>query len=151
MKKRFGFYLCILITVGLTACSSFENIKIGDIKQYEIQKFEDNELKVRLVIPVENPTIFPFKIESADLRTTINGRYIGKLELDTVIKVESKKNKDYQVPVNIKISNILVTAFVMMNIKEDSEIKLKLEGIATGKSLFIRKEYIIDEEFSIKL
>lgn len=150
-KKSLFYALTLIISILITSCASFEDIKIGDIQNLKINGIEDNVFKIDVEVPVDNPTVFSFKITSVDIRTTVNGKYIGKLSLNEPVKIKSRRKENYLVPVDVKISNVLVTMFVMMNVKSGSSLTVKLEGTAQGQSVFIKKEYSIEEVIDIKL
>ncbi|MCG8699230.1 MAG: LEA type 2 family protein [Bacteroidales bacterium] len=150
-KKNLRYTLIVIVSILITSCASFEDIKIGDIQNLKVNGIEDNVIKIDVEVPVDNPTLFSFKITSVDIRTTVNGKYIGKLSLNEPIKVKSRRNENYLVPVDVKISNMFVTMFVMMNVKSGSSLKVKLEGTAQGQSMLIKKEYPIEEVIDIKL
>lgn len=145
------FFLLGFLPLLISSCSSLEQITIGEIKNFEFVGINNNILEVKVGIPVDNPSIYPLTITHLDLRTSLNGRYIGKIILDEPVKFKSRTNQVYDLPVKVQLSNIFVTAFIMVNLKQGAVNKVKFEGTGNGKSLLIPKEIPINHEIEIKM
>lgn len=143
--------LLFLFALVFSSCGELENIEFGNPEQVKVQGFEDNNLNVSLKIPVNNPSIYPIKITDIDLRVYLDGKYIGKLIVDENIKINSKSSKLYDLPVKVRLSNILGAAFLMMNLKQGQKVEVKFTGTVTGKSLLIKKTIDVDETTQIVL
>lgn len=146
-----GLYALAVLMLLLTSCSNIENIIIGDPEEVKIKGFEDNYLKASAKIPVENPSIYNIKIKEIDVKVFLNGRYMGKLVVDDVIKIKRKESMIYDLPVKIRLANLLGAAFVMMNMKQGQEVKVRMEGTVKAQSMLITREFPIDETKIIRL
>jgi hypothetical protein len=76
---------------------------------------------------------------------------MGKLIIDEKIRIQRKTEKIYNLPVKIRLTNILGAAFIMMNLNQSQDISLKLQGEVKAQSMFITKSFEIDETTNIKL
>ena len=146
--KKTALYL-LLVIILFSSCSSFEDIEVEGVKAYTIKSLKDNELKVDLKLEVKNPTLYPITLKDLDLRTQINGRYIGKVHLDEKIKIKAKRESEVVVPVTLKISNIMASAFLMLNMKKTDQLKIDLEGKVKARSYLINKEVEIKESLDL--
>lgn len=148
VKLLFVLFASILL---FNNCSNIENIEIGEPKEVKINGFEDNYLSISAQIPVENPSNYSIKIKEIDVKVFLNGRYMGKLVVDDVIKIKRKETLVYDLPVKIRLANILGAAFVMMNMKQGQNIEVRMEGTVKAQSMFITREFPIDETKNIRL
>lgn len=127
------------------SCGNFEDIEIGEPKELNVRGFEDNYLIVDVVLPVDNPTIHSIVIKNIDVRVFLRNKYIGKLEVDENIRIKPKSNTTYELPVKVRLANLLGAAFIMMNLKKGSESDVRLEGEIQARSLFLSKTIEINE------
>lgn len=149
MYKKILFGLIIILFSA--SCSSFEDIEIGEIKGYTLSSIVNNELKIDVKLNIKNPTLLPITIKELDVRTQINGRYIGKVNIDKPLRVLPKSDSDIEIPVTLKISNVFVTAFVMLSLKNGGDIKIDMEGSCKARSMFVTREVEIKESFDFEL
>jgi len=153
MKKVIaGKFLILFIFPLLISCgSNFEDIKIGDPESVQVIGFEGNYLKMNVRLPVENPTSHKIRIQEIDLKVFLNGRYIGKLLVDEAIVIKPKRQHTYDLPVKVRLSNILNTAFIMMTLKEGQHVPVKFEGKIVARSMLMSRTIEISEERKIKI
>ena len=149
--KKWSVFGLVLIAPGLTSCGDLEKIEIGDPREVKIRGFEDNYLNVFVGIPVNNPSFYKIKITDIDVRVYVNGSYIGKLMVDETVVVKRKESRIYELPVKIRLSNVLGAAFLMMNMKQGQELEVRFDGVVTGKSMLVKKSFEIDETKKILL
>lgn len=140
--------ILLFIAILFTSCGNFENINIGEPNEFTVKGFEENHLLVNVNVPVENPTIHKIKIKELDIRVFLNGRYIGKLFIDENIVIKGKESRIYELPVKVRLNNLLGAAFIMMNLKKGQRVDVKFEGTVTGKTLIFKKVVEIDESTS---
>jgi LEA14-like dessication related protein len=143
---RLKKYLFIFFIVPVfISCGNFENIEIGEPKEFSVKGFEENFLVVDVVLPVNNPTIHTIVIKNIDVRVFLKNKYIGKLVVEDNIRIKPKSNTSYELPVKVRLANLLGAAFIMMNLKKGSESEVRLEGEIQARSLFIKKTIQINE------
>lgn len=127
------------------ACGNFDDVTIGEPTDVKVKGFEDNFLKVNVTVPVNNPTIHKIKIEKMDVKVFINDRYIGKLVIDDNLVLRGKENTLKQIPVKVRLSNILVLAFIRMSLKKGQQTEARFEGEIEARALLIKKTIKINE------
>ena len=140
------FYILAIVFISLiAACGNLDDIEIGDPKDVKIQGFEDNYLKLSTKIPVKNPSSYKITIKEIDVRVYLNGSYIGKLIIDENIEIKRKESREYDLPVKIRLNNVLGAAFIMMNMKQGQNVEIRFEGHVKAKTMLITREFPIDE------
>lgn len=147
MKKN--ILLLIITSLLFSGCTGLDEIDIQGIKKYSIKSLKDNELKAVVTLKVNNPTWYPITLKDLELRTQINGRYIGKVYLDEKIKIKAKRESEVEIPVTLKISNIMATAFVMLNMKNAEQLIIEIDGDVTARSYLFTKKVEVNESFNI--
>lgn len=150
IKNGAGKIVSFLLLIFLfSSCGKFENIEFGEPQDFKVQGFEDNHLLVNVNVPVENPTIYRIKLTNIDVRVFLNGKYIGKLLIDDNVVIKGNENRIYELPVKVRLNNLLGAAFIMMNLKKGQSVEVKFEGTITAKTMLIKKNIEIDDKVNI--
>lgn len=134
----------------LVSCGNFEQIEIGEPKDLKLRGFQDNYLLVDVAIPIENPTLHHITLREMDVKVFLNNQYIGKLLIDETVKIKPKSDEIYQLPVKIRLANILSTAFIMMNMKPGVSADLRFEGEVVAGTRIFKKSLPIKESRKVK-
>jgi LEA14-like dessication related protein len=151
LSRSINSLFIVLSLTLFSSCGDLERIEIGDPQEVKIQGFDGNYLKILAQIPINNPSAYNVKIQEIDLRVYLNGTYIGKLIVDEAIEIERKVNKNYELPVKIRLNNILGAAYIMMNMKQGQKVEIRLEGLVTAKTIMFTREFQIDQTKKIVL
>jgi LEA14-like dessication related protein len=146
-----SLFFLLLTSLFFISCGKFEDITLGDLQNVEVAGFEDNYLKLNVEVPIENPTLHRINIKAIDVRVFINQQYIGKLIVDEQVLIKSKSSKVYQLPVKIRLANILNTAFLMMNLSNGKQVQFNFEGTVTVRTMLISREIDIKETRLVKM
>jgi LEA14-like dessication related protein len=144
IKIKFSFFL-VLFSLVLLSCGKLSEIKVGDVDNIIVKGFENNSLIISADISVSNPTINRITITGFDTRVYLNNQFLGKINSIEHIVIHSKSSERYTILFNVKLSNILGTAFAMMNLKEGNEINIRIEGTITARSLLIKRKIDVSE------
>ncbi len=135
----------ILLIFLFASCGNFENIEFGDPQDFKVKGFEDNFLMVNVNVPVKNPTIYRINLKEIDVRVFLNGKYIGKLLIDDNVIIKGKESRTCELPVKVRLNNLLGAAFIMMNLKKGQQVEVKFEGTITAKTFLLKKTVEIDD------
>lgn len=149
MKFKTYLYILFIFPV-IVSCGNFDDIEIGEPNKVNVVGFEENFLLVDVALPVKNPTIHTIVIQNINVRVFLNDKYIGKLVLDDNIRIKPKSNSVYELPVKVRLANLLGAAFIMMNLKKGSESDIRFEGEIQARSLFFRKTIEVNENRSMR-
>ena len=141
--------LYILLLLLLTCCHGFEDVEIGKPEDINITGLKDNVLDLEIKIPVINPGSIGFKIKEADIKTSVNNQYLGRLITDNVIVIPAKSNEIHNLKLKLKIANIIQGVAIILEILNHENIKLQVEGYIKLKSLLVNKKIYIKETLYI--
>lgn len=125
----------ILILFLLTiSCRQPKSLQYRDVQNFNMESFGLGSSVISADVKFYNPNNFKMKLKKAEMEISVNGKYIGKSTLDTLMFIP--KNDSFYLPVKLNvdiktlISNSLGSLF-------SNEIDLKMEGKARlGKGIF---------------
>jgi LEA14-like dessication related protein len=144
VKIKLKLFLSLFIFF-LLSCGRLSEITVGDVDNIIVKGFEDNSLLISADISVNNPARNKITIIGFDTRVYLNDQFLGKINSVEHIVIHSKSSEKYTILFNVRLSNILGTAFAMMNLKEGNKINVKVEGVITARSLLIKRKINVSE------
>jgi LEA14-like dessication related protein len=153
VKLRHSIHILkfIAITFCLSSCARFSDMKIGDVKDVEVKGFEENSFVVAIKLDVDNPTIHKIKITDIDTKVFLNNQYIGKIVAVDEIIFPAKTSNEYSILLRVRLTNILGTAFAMMQLSDGNKVNIRLEGDLTARTLLLKKKINISESRNVTI
>jgi LEA14-like dessication related protein len=148
IKLNFLLVFCAFLVLS---CGKLSEIKVTNVENIIVNGFEDNSVLISADISINNPTINKITIIGFDTRVYLNDQYLGKINSVEHIVIHSKSSEKYKIIFNVRLSNILGTAFAMMNLKEGNKINIRVEGLITARSLLIKRKINVAESRVLSL
>jgi len=148
IQKLLLFVFLISPTLLLNSCE-FEEINFKGIEKFELLDQKDDEIKLKLMMRVENLNKFNIILKNSDLDLSLNDTYIGKATIDAPVKLKKKTEAAYPVVLNIKGKDVMKKTMGMMGTILNGPVKFTAKGKVTGKAYGISKA--MDVAFSEKL
>jgi LEA14-like dessication related protein len=142
MKLKFLLIFSIFL---LLSCGKLSEIKVNNVENVVVSGFADNSVIITADISINNPTLSKITITGFDTRVYLNDQYLGKINSVEHIVIHSKSSEKYTILFKVRLSNILGTAFAMMNLKEGNKINVRVEGLITARSLMIKRKINVSE------
>ncbi len=139
----YPFFFLILFTIN--GCGNFEDIEIGDINRVQFKGFVNNAVTFEAIVPISNPTNTRFRVKEIDLRTTINGNYLGRVICDEVVIIPSKSDIEHRFVLRMHVANILQSAAFFMKSSHGNRYHIEIEGHVKVRSLLITKVIPVKE------
>ena len=143
MRKMLIVFL--LISIVIPSCVSVKTIEIGSIEGIKINSFKRDKINIDVLLPINNPNIFKFKVKEVDLKVFIRDKKVGLIKNTKNIIINRNTKETYSFNFDIELSNILFGTIAFINSLSGNKIKLKLTGTITVQSFFIKREIIIDK------
>ncbi|MBN2350606.1 MAG: LEA type 2 family protein [Bacteroidales bacterium] len=140
----------LLLLMMFSACAEFENIEVGDIREVKFKGFVDNTIAFTVVVPVTNPTNVKFRIKEVNVKTTVNGEYIGRIISDEVVIIPAKSDDEHTFLVKIHLSNILKGASTVIRASRNESMNVEINGYIIAKSYLMNKKIPINESRIVK-
>ncbi len=145
LTKIYGLFLIAIVPLLLTGCGEFEDIQIGDITSAKFAGFIDNSLAFNVDIPVTNPTGLTFKIKEVNLKTTVNGDYLGKILSDEVVRIPARSDETQHFLVKVHLANIFRGATAFNQFSKHQRLTVEVEGYVKVHSLIMTRKIVIHE------
>ena len=146
MNTIFRTFIKILpFILVFSSCKSIENIELKGIDKITFQGIENNTVYFSAGLHVNNPSGISFKIKEVNLKTVANGDYLGTLHCDDIVKIHSRSDSVYRVPMSLALGNIFTGASTLYKISRQSKVKMEVKGYIRVKNLMIVKKIEVSE------
>lgn len=145
MKRINAFFpLFLLLVIFASSCSSFKEIKIGNLRNLEVKGFENNKLALEVKLPVENPNPYNVKVKDANIRVMNGDSELGRVvQMDNLV-ISGNSNKEYPVNLTVELTGIkkddLFSVFKIFSNKAG----LRIAGEIKASYLLYNKSIKID-------
>jgi LEA14-like dessication related protein len=148
---NFKLVLASIFAIFLVSCASLENIEVGEIEDVKFNRFTDKTIEFEVVMPIDNPSAFRFRIIDVDLDVYINNEYMGKIRNVNNMLVPSRSSELYTFPLKVEFSNILKGALSVFNLYLDRQAEVVIRGKISVRSFPIVRSIDVDEKTSVRL
>lgn len=145
---RYIFFLLIGVSL-FTSCITVKPVEVTKVESVKLVDKTLSNAKVEVTLKINNPNKFKIKVKEYDLEGLINGKSIGKLNIDKKLVIAKKSEKDYTITVGADLSKatgvlagLMIAKAGVINLKGDLKVKV----------FIIKKKIPIDvkEKFSAK-
>lgn len=151
MKRIVNLMTLFVLITFLSGCNAYNSIDIGDVQDVNFRGMVDNKISLELQIPVTNSNGFKIKLKSMDIDVTINGSYIGKMEIANQIIISAKSNEIQKFPVDIYVKNALSSMAKMYKLRKSGSFEIELNGTIKAKALLKGKTIKVSEKQTVRM
>ena len=153
MKKYLkinGLLFIILLSLFQLSCK-YNDVLIGDIKDFKLGKIESKNISVKISVPVTNPNNYKITITKYNLTVIINKQKFELVETNKNIVIPKQYKGDLSIPVVLKTSGVLnfQTLRTIYKIFSQKKIDVDTSGTIKVRVLIISKKIKIDEKRTI--
>ena len=153
MKKYLkinGLLFIILLSLFQLSCK-YNDVLIGDIKDFKLGKIESKNISVNISVPVTNPNNYKITITKYNLTVIINKQKFELVETNKNIVIPKQYKGDLSIPVVLKTSGVLnfQTLRTIYKIFSQKKIDVDTSGTIKVRVLIISKKIKIDEKRTI--
>jgi LEA14-like dessication related protein len=129
MIKNKIFLASILVVSAflMSGCIGLKDLKVGDIRGFNLRGIHGSQLDVEITLPVENPNAFKVKLKDADLTVTAGETLIGTIKQMDDVSIPGRSSKDYPIHVKVDLSNFKDNLFAIYGLIR-SKPGLRLSG-----------------------
>ncbi len=143
--------LLVLLSVISFSCFEIKPVEVGDIQGIRIKKLSGKSVSLDVLLPINNPNTFKFKITGVNLDIVINNVNLGKVKNIDKVTVPARSNQTYSFLVEVEFPKILTGAISLFKSLMESRVKVKLTGHIKVRAFFISKTIKVNEEKTVKL
>lgn len=126
-NKTLLVFVLLAVMFLMPACNGIQELKVGNIRGFNLLGIQDNQLDIEITVPVENPNAFKVKLKDADLAVTSGETLLGTIrQMDDVV-IPGKSAKDYPIHVKVDLTSFKDNLFAIYGLVR-SKNGLRLSG-----------------------
>jgi LEA14-like dessication related protein len=137
--------LLLLVMVLLTGCKGVEDITMTGISDLIFTGMENNSIKFSALVGVSNPSSLPFRITELNLRTLVEGNFLGTLTTDDKIKILAHSDTTYRVSFTLTMANMLSGASYLYGLSRREQLDLTMQGYVKARSWLTTRKKTVNE------
>ena len=137
----------LLLILLLTACGKVSDIEITGISGFEFKGMENNAVSFSATVGVSNPSSVGFTVSEVNLKTIVDGNFIGTLSADEKIRIRANSDTSYHMNFSLTMANILTGASSLYSLSRKKQVKIEMQGYVKARSWFtVRKVDILESQ-----
>lgn len=138
--------IVFVVILGFTSCS-VQKPSVGIPQGVEIEKLSVSGIRLKLLLPIENPNNMSFNIKSMDLSLFVNGKNVGKISKMKKIKIAANSRQSYPVSFELSSSEAMSKVLFLISEFQGSTPLLELKGSLKVSKLGISKRIPIEHNY----
>lgn len=138
--KSLIFLSCVIAISLLTSCKGVNDIEITGADGFEFKGMENNSLTFSANIGVRNPSSLNFRLKEINLKTVIDGNFLGILSTSDKIRVKARSDSSYRMTFNLQLNNILTGASMLYDLSRKKDVKVEMQGYIKARSFIAVKK-----------
>jgi LEA14-like dessication related protein len=137
--------LAILVSILFLSCSVKEPI-IGNPAGLEVEELSMKSVKLKVMIPIENPNNFSFTIRNLNLDLIVSDRNVGKVKRLDKVKIPANSKDSYAVSFELTPKDALNNILFLVGELQKRKPKLEVKGTITVSKLGIPRRIKVEHE-----
>ncbi|MDD3685388.1 MAG: LEA type 2 family protein [Bacteroidales bacterium] len=137
--------LAILVSLSFFSCSVQEPI-IGNPEGLEVEELSMKSVKLKVMIPIENPNNFSFTIRNLNLDLIVSDRNVGKVKKLDKVKIPANSKDSYAVSFELTPKDALNNILFLVGELQKRKPKLEIKGTVTVSKFGIPKRIKVEHE-----
>jgi LEA14-like dessication related protein len=150
MRYKIVCIFALISVFFLTSCQVKE-ITVGDIKGLNITAMNSNYIDLGIMIPINNPNNFGFKLVKADISIEMNGVVLGKINKLKKVKIPANSNEVHTFELRVSMDDLKSGGLAFLGSLLSNKAKVDMKGYIKARSFLISKKVDIDYNKSVKL
>jgi LEA14-like dessication related protein len=119
--RKISVFALFFIAIFCISSCSVKNVGVDVPNNVEISELNLQKIRLKVMLPIDNPNKFSFTVNDADIDFFINDLNLGKINKIEKFKVEANSKKEYPIYIEILPKDIVGNVFSLLNdLKKDS-------------------------------
>lgn len=144
-KRSLPFTALLLAVILLSSCKGVEDIQLTGADGFVMKGMENNKILFSLDIGFKNPSSVGFKISEVNLKTSVDGSFIGTLSTVEKVKIPARSDTTYRMDLSMELANMITGAATLYNITRRKQVTVEMQGYVKARSWFTFKKVVIHE------
>ncbi len=145
MKKTINLLLLIFLTSFFFSCK-VQQLNIGNPEGIEIEELSMKSVRLKIMVPIENPNNFSFKVKNVNLDLLVNDRNVGKVKKLEAVKISAKSKEVYPVSFELSTKDALTNILFLIGEFQKRAPELDVTGSITVSKLGIPYKIKVEHE-----
>ena len=137
--------LISLLLPLLLSCKGLRDIEITDVAGFKMRGIENNAVTFAADIGIRNPASVGFKVSEINLKTTIDGNFIGTLTSPDRLKIPARSDSTYTMNFSLELANIITSAATLYNLSRKNQVNVVMQGYVKARSGLMTKKVDVNE------
>lgn len=151
LVRIFRVLLLVGVMLSLQSCFDYEEVQFRGVQNVSVLERGDNVIKLQIDVRVDNPNTFKIKVKKSTLDIYINGKYVGKTQLDEKIVLQKETEDVYPVVIKMNTKDLLKAAVGSLGGLLKGEATVRLTGDVKGSVYGISRKVEVDVEEKVNL
>jgi hypothetical protein len=134
------------ILLILASCKGLEEIRFTGVDNVVLKGIENNKINFSADIGVVNPSSMGFKIKEVNLKTSVDGNFIGTLSITDPVRIKAKSDSSYSTDFSLQIANMLTGASTLYGISRKKQVTLEMQGFVRARKWFAFRKIDVSEK-----
>jgi len=137
--------LFIPLLLFLISCKGLSDIEITRVEGFTLRGMENNAVSFAADIGVKNPASVGFKVREINLKTTIDGNFIGTLTSPDRVKIPARSDSTYTMNFSLELANLITSASALYNLSKKKQVNVVMQGYVKARSGLMTKKVDVSE------
>jgi hypothetical protein len=134
------------ILLILASCKGLEEIRFTGVDNVVLKGIENNKINFSADIGVVNPSSMGFKIKEVNLKTSVDGNFIGTLSITDPVRIKARSDSSYSTDFSLQIANMLTGASTLYGISRKKQVTLEMQGFVRARKWFAFRKIDVSEK-----
>jgi len=134
LKFIFRFVVLIAALAVLLSCKGVNQISFTGVENVELLGVENNIVKFSGDIGIHNPSSASFRIREVNLKTSVDGNFIGTLMTDNPVRIKAKTDSSYHADFSLELANLVTGATTLYGLSRKKQVTVEMQGFVRARS-----------------
>lgn len=146
MKSLPRYILPAIAFIMLLSCKGVDDIRFTGVSNVQFLGIENNTVNFTADIGVHNPSSTNFRIREVNLKTSIDGNFIGTLTTINPVRIKAKSDSLYHADFSLEVANMLTSASTLYGLMNKKQVTVEMKGYVSARSFLAFKKVDVSEK-----
>lgn len=142
---------CATALLLLLSCKGVEDIEFTGIDHFTLTGIEKNTVTFTAGVGVHNPSTVSFRISEVNLKTSIDGSFLGTLSTPEKVKVIARTDSVYTMQFSLELANLMASATTLYGLSRKKQVDVHMQGYVKARSWLTTRKVDVNEEQRIDM
>jgi LEA14-like dessication related protein len=146
LHKRAYLPILLLSVFLLPSCKDFDKIEFTGVDKFVLKGMENNKVTFMAGIGVRNPSSVSFKVSAINLKTIVDGNYIGTLTADNMVRIPARSDSSYRMDFSLELASSLTALSNLYNLSQKKQVTIEMQGYVKARSHLVGRKVEVKEK-----